>query len=414
MNHEIKKPNNIPEQPKKELEIDYEPFDPKAELKNLRACNKEARAEKLENYKTELIRQKEGIVEIQNDLEQQIRKNPDLSQEELMKIAFAKAPEYRLSENQLGLFKDVLNKYIEKHQAVREARKKYPDDKELFKACFGKKPEEVVEIIEGPVTLYFRCHDLKDYAWIYHLKFFDPEEKQKLSKPDIRLADETGGCMIPKCLLPTLDNTITVERTKEKPSTEAYIESTFKHEEQHSINKLFNEQMIYSEIKQIAEKIFTHPNIQQKINEELQNQNSSKLLTLYLKSIEEEFINKAKNEILAFCKEGISIRDACEHLTRARAVGGLYDYYENQKDTIKNTLREKLGSLVFDKNKKTIEKMMHKILNYKYRKEIGSAIYAVYSLENMGKSREEIVHLLIAEPLNQWEKLVKRIKKVKK
>ena len=134
MNPETQKFIPPQEEQEKEFEIDYEPFDPEAELKNLRKGDKEMRAGRLEEYKKELIRQKEGIAEIQENLEKQLRENPDLPQEELMKTVRAKAPEYRLSENQLNLFKETLNRYVTRHQAVREAKKQYPQDKELFRA----------------------------------------------------------------------------------------------------------------------------------------------------------------------------------------------------------------------------------------------------------------------------------------
>jgi len=76
-------PKQAPEKPKKEFELDYKPFNPEVELKNIKQGDKETRNARLEKYKEELIKQKEGIAEIQTDLENQIRENPDLSQEEL-------------------------------------------------------------------------------------------------------------------------------------------------------------------------------------------------------------------------------------------------------------------------------------------------------------------------------------------
>jgi len=170
------------------------------------------RLNRLEKYKEELIKQKEGIAEIQTDLENQIRENPDLSQEELMKTVLAKAPKYKLSENQLALFQETLNKYVERHRAVRETRKKYPHDKELFRACFGKKPEGFVEVIEQPANLHFRCDNLADYAWIYKLKFLEPKQKQNITMSDIKSANKTAGFLLAKdSLLPSLNYAISVE-----------------------------------------------------------------------------------------------------------------------------------------------------------------------------------------------------------
>jgi len=416
MNHEIQKPNNIQKQPKKELEIDYEPFDPRAELKNLRHGDKETRTEKLENYKTELIRQKEGIAEIQNDLEKQIRENPDLPQEELMKTVLNKAPEYRLSENQLKLFKETLNKYEKTHQAIREARKKYPDDKELFKACFGKEPEGAIEVIESPITLYFRCRDLKDYAWIYNDKCSTPE-KQKLTKSDIQRASMTSGFSVSGCLIPSLKNTIAVEKPKEETGVPSSIKQIFQHEEQHTIYRLFSnfELKTYIDIvNKIFTELFDKKEIQDKIAKEFQDKKPPKLLVSYLKSIRRGFENSAKSEILAFLKEDSPFLDIVGHLLRPWAEGGCYDYCEKNKEQLDKTLKEKLMPEIFDKNKKTIRNIFEQILVGEYQKEIINSIDAVKELEQMGKSRDEIIHLLITEPLSRWDKLVKRIQETKK
>lgn len=342
----------------KEFKIDYEPFDPEAELKNIRKYDKETRPEKLEEYKRELIRQKQGIAEIQNNLEQQIRGNPDLNQEELMKTVSAKAPEYRLSDNQLNLFQETLNRYVEKHQAVREARKQYGDDRELFKACFGKKPEGVVEVIEGPVTLYFRCHDLKDYAWIKREKFLQPPKKQKIKRSDLNIAKNSGG-YFPPCLIPSLDNAITVlnaSLTQLLSPDDPWIKGTQIHEEQHAINRLFKEQWFdatLSQVKSIYDKVFEDKEIKDYVDKELAERKSSVLLNLYLKSIKKIFENRTRDEILAFSKEKyystVKIRRI---LLRPLDDGGLYDYFSKQKKRDRKESQRKINAKNLQKKQK--------------------------------------------------------------
>lgn len=421
MNHEIQKPNNIPEQPKKEFEMSYEPFDPKAELKNLRTYDKETRAEKLENYKTELIKQKEGIVEIQVDLERQIRENPDLTQKELMKIAVARAPEFRISENQLKLFEKTLDTYVAKHQAIREARKKYPDDKELFKACFGKEPEGPVEIIEGPMTLYFRCHNLKDYAWIYSRKFLDAAKKQKVTKSDIQRANMSGGALILECLIPSLNSAITVEKSeKGELINSPDAERVFKHEEQHAIYRLFNELDLHEYlyiIDKIFAELFAKEQSQDKIREEFKNKQCPKLLIDYLKSIRSGFENSAKDEILAYFKahkEGIdNLETTKTELLTPMEEGGLYDYYGKNKKGLNQNLKEKLTPKIFRKNKNVVRKTIEQVLVKEYRQDIIEAIEAIKKLRILEKSRQKVTYLLNKKPLNQWSKLVKRVKEIK-
>ncbi len=402
--------NNKPEKFKQaqEKEFSYEPFDPKVELKKLKESDKETRADRLEEYKEELIKQKQGIAEIQQDLEKQIRDNPELNQQELMKTVWAKAPEYRLSRNQLDLFKQTLDKYVEQHQAVRQARKKYPDDKKLFEACFGEKPKGVIEVIEGPMTLYFRCHDLKDYTWIDQEKFLAPKEKQKITKSDIKEASESSGYHIPYCLIPSLENTIIAENSKGKSSAHRKSKKTLKHEEQHAIRGLYEEQRLRNLMSGLVIEMSV---VKKEIAEEFKNKKSPKTLVNYLKYRRECYENSAKNEILAFYKEGYSLKKLKEDFKEKK---GYYDYYNKHKKDLKKTLKEKLTPEIFNKNKKAIEKILKQVFVDEYQSEVNEAINAIEELEKMGESKDKIIYFLITEPLSRWKKLVKRVKEVKK
>jgi len=396
------------EKPEEEFELSYESFDQEAELKKLKKGNKETRAERLKGYKEELIKQKQGIAEIQLGLEKQIRDNPELDQQELMKTVWAKAPEYRLSENQLDLFKQTLDKYTEKHQAVREARKKYPNDKKLFKACFGKEPRGVIEVMEGPMTLYFRCHNLKDFTWIYQEKCLDDEKEQKIAKSDIKKAKKIRGCSAPYCLIPSLENTITAESAGGKPFVSPKARGTFKHEEQHAIKGLYKEQQLRNLMSGL---VIEMPVVKKEIIEEFKNLKSPKTLVNYLKYRREYYENSAKNEILAFYKEGFSFKKIKEYLKEKKEC---YDYYNKHKRDLKKTLKEKLTPEIFNKNKRAIEKISEQVFVKEYKQEINKAINAMEELEKMGKSRNEIIYLLITEPLSRWKKLAERIKEAKK
>jgi len=398
MNFEFLK--KISEKPKKELELDYQPFDPKVELEKLKKCPRKTKTEKLAEYKNELIKQKEGIAEIQMDLEKQIRENPDLNQEELMKTVLAKAP--------LALFQETLNKYVERHQAVRKARKKYPRDKKLFKACFGKEPEGFVEIMERPANLHFRCDNLADYAWIYKLKFLEPKQKQNITMSDIKSANKTGGFLLARdCLLPSLNCAISVERAGLQTTDRLKSEKIIKHEEQHSIYKLYKEQQIRNSI----ERILTEPEIRKKINQELGDKKSPKILVDYLRTIREDFENFAKNEILAFYKSGDLFFEAIDYLLMPK---GLFDYFYQNKKYIQKILQNRLTPETVERHKKEIERILKQVFVDEYHQELFDNVYAIRALEKMGKSRNEIIYLLITEPLSRWGKLVERIKTAKK
>ena len=116
----------------------------------------------------------------------------------------------------------------------------------------------------------------------------------------------------------------------------------------------------------------------------------------------------AEDEILAFYKTGNwSLEEILEKFKRK---GGVYDYFNRYRGRFKQTIEEKLEPGVYEKNKETINKALEQVLVNEYRREITKAINAIKELEEMGKSRDEIIYLLITEPLSRWEKLVNRIK----
>ncbi len=394
-------PKQLSEKPK-ESGLNYEPFDPEVELKLIKAQkgNRETRVKKLKRYKEELINQKEGIAEIQTDLEKQIRVNPDISQKALMNFVLSQAPNYRLSENQLNLFKKTLDNYTKRHQIIERVQEKYPDDRELFRACFGKYPEGKIELIKSPITIYFRCYNIQDYAWIYEEKFLAPENEKGLKKAEIKSAKKTDGKVIHNCLIVSLNGLITAENAtgalkKVLPKTKKVA---FEHEEQHVIKNLFEEQLIMT------------PAVKEFINSP-----SLEKLISYLRFLRKNCIEgNTKNEILAYYKQGgYTLKDIEGTLLKPEKRGGLYDYYNSFKKDIEKIVEEKLTPEIYKKNKERIEENLKQVFVDEYEQETTRALNAIKDLKKMGQSKNEIVHLLITEPLGRWDKLVKRIKTVK-
>lgn len=382
---------------KPEFELDYEPFDPEVELEKVRKSSKEARAEKLKNYRKELMHQKEGIAEIQGDLEEKIRKNPDSDQKELMNIVLAEAPTYRLSEKQLGLFKRTLHRYIYRHQKINITERQYPDKNELFNACFGKYPEGDIEIIKSPITVFIRCHNIKDYAWIDAGKYLKSPKKTKLKKSEIQSVVGVHAHVVHKCLVPSLNNLIAAENARS--ITRAQNMPSLKHEEQHIINKLFEKQKLETpKIKNFKE----NPSLNK--------------LTSYLRFLRKDWIDEphAKNEMLAFYKQGnYTLKNIKKELLKSKKEGGHYDFYDIYKDDIEKEIKDRLESKVVKKNKTFINKKLQQVFIDEYEQSVTKALRAINNLEKIGKSKKEVLNLIVTEPLTGWHKLVKRIKEIK-
>lgn len=431
----LNKPLEAKSEKQEVFKLDYKPFDPEAELKKISKLPKAEKKEVLEKYKEELISQKEGIAKLEEELEGEIRKNPDESADKYFKIVQEKAKDLKLSENQLSLFKKVLEEYQKRHKTIEETLKEYKDPKELFKACFGGEPEGKVEIKKTPTMIYFRCYNIKDYALLYSLKFLKTLIKDvklkdlKISKKDIDKAKVYQGVVINKALLPKLNNYIAIENV----SNPSRLQSPLLHEEQHIINQLIfveREKLKLADalfLKKFVEENLRGPNPLKNIplvakrlhvsqKELLQKLKSKEFLKFLEKVMAEKYLNsfeklnelRAKDEILAHYKGGGKI----EHIFFSMISKSPHNFYNYFSAPIKNKLLEDLKRIFKLTNERFLKLKIVEMEN-KYRKNLDKAMGALNFLQEKGLKRNEIIRLLILEPLNSWFKLVIRMEKVK-
>lgn len=208
----------------KEEPLTYSPFDPKTELKNVRKLSPEEqalsddekrriRAERLVNFKENLIHQKEGIARAVEELRGAVESTPDATMEALLLKVQALAPEYKFTRDQIALFKYAIEQYQEKHVAVEKYRTMYPTDANLFEACFGKKPKGKIEIVKGPMTLFFRCFDRDDYAFVNSFHKHRGDET-KIQPEDVTRANDSAGVAISRVKIEELSGVITAENVR--------------------------------------------------------------------------------------------------------------------------------------------------------------------------------------------------------
>lgn len=159
-----------------------------------------------------------------------------------------------MNEEQEQIAEDVLRQYIEKHAKLREVRSQYSDDADLFEALFGRKPHGILKVWEGPITLYIQCHDPEDYTFISSQEYLSG---RPTSKEDKKISQMSSGVNVNATLIPGLEGAITVENAHgisrrdfrqlikdPKKYHDEWLEdqkrSTYFHEEQHAIKRLFS------------------------------------------------------------------------------------------------------------------------------------------------------------------------------
>ncbi|MEA3272162.1 MAG: hypothetical protein U9P90_00665 [Patescibacteria group bacterium] len=381
------------------VEEEYEPFNPEEELKKVTKLTQEdtkglkpreitaLKRERLNIYKEELMKQKEGIAELRLEIRKKIEKNPDASIEELMEEVDSRAKGLRLTEKQKEVFSDLMKSYTEKHEAIQRTRELFPKDRDLYKACIGMLPKGEVEVVQGPMSFYFKCSDPEDFveARVASLRSVNreisPERRTKLGSAQ--------GVAIPFSEIPELKGLLILENsTKSRDS-----EKTHAHEEQHVVYKLFEEKFLREEI---IDKVSSAKNATE----------AKKIMSPYLKFLREEILERrAKDEILAFYREGT---DHFRILATLTAEKGAYNFFEVYKKQIKKMLE----SLGLDESQ--YGSLLDKIFVEEYKDILRKGIWAIMDLEEMGKSREEVIELLIDEHFEHWPTVVRRLKEVKK
>lgn len=366
-----------------------EEFSPEDELKKILKAPKLERKKLLREYKEKLIYQKEGLAVIQKEIIAKIRDNPDATLSELYEMVKDFASKYGLSSEQKMIARNLLFEYNKKHSFVRMEREKYPNDADLFTVVFGRPPKGEIEIIQGPITLYFRCKDPEDYALIHSGAFMSlktPSEEQ------IKEASMSGGVSTSGALIPGLRNSIIAENSS---VVHGDYRKILDHEEQHAIKKLFGDKI--SMRMPWARIVYAE-------NDE------ERLLAVrdYIRT-EREFQadEKARDEILAyFVGSGYKKDKIIDILTTTKEDHGLYDYLSGKNQALIDLFTNKFG-VEFEA---TIKKEIERVFVTEYKELIKKGTEAFETLNEIGYSKEQVMAILIHEPLSRWEKVVKRIK----
>ncbi|MEK7580136.1 MAG: hypothetical protein AAB465_00775 [Patescibacteria group bacterium] len=380
--------------------IKPEVFDPILELQNIKKLPKNEQTEAFQEYKEKLIEQKENLAKMQEAIVALIRFNPDRSLDELIEKAQQFGDKFGFSEEQMETIKSNLRQYSKRHNLVKELRQRFPKDNELFKTLFGREPKGRIEIIAGPITLYFRCHDIDDYIYLFTYGFL---KERELDAEKIEFVKQTNAAKLIFLIktkvgdqeIASPDLVIIENASAEHEFTEEK-QKTLLHEEQHAINSLlfplrYNTSFPYLDLIEAKTKI----------EKEL-------AFKRYFRFLRERYDNRAKDELLAYFKSGRAVEDILETLTCVSEEGGRYDYFDKdmQKQLVEQIFKGSIEQT--PELKQIINDMVQEIFVREYRQTIKSGLNAFVSLRERGYSLEQTIALFQQEPLTKWPKLAKR------
>lgn len=398
----------------------YEPYCPEKEIKKIRALSEEEqnlpqkelriklKQVRLDEFKQKLAKQKEGLAGLQIEFLETVNANPDFKIEDLMTLVDKAAPEYQLNPRQVKFFRDLAEEYKKRHEAIKQIREKYPDnidgDKCLFNDLFHSQPVGSIEVLTGPLTLYFMCHDKKDYSVIYQQK-----SVETLTQEDIDIADKSGGVKIHYSEKNELRHAITAENSHYyRGSATGYSEATMRHEEQHALNSLVADQLF--------EKAFQHSIESAETPEKLKQE-----VITYLRSKREYLNFRLKDEVLAYYKEKEYPMDdnsgnprfikIFKILTKPHEHKGLYDYYRNPDYAdyrqlgyfSEVSMLEELATKGMSKEE--VDEIKNNLFsNTVYHGKVLNYLHTIKDLEKKGYAQNEIIYLLTLEHPENWQR----------
>jgi len=365
-----------------------------------------ARRVLINKFKEKLAETRKKAARAQVEVENLIRKNPYISRKELMSQLSQIIYADQLDSQRLE-FGIAVDKFLDARDKVQSTVEKYRSkfgkrgQEELFHDLFGGLPKGKIVIEVLPASIYIRIFDIEDFVFAY------------LSVPGTteRSARNSGGAKINYKFknLPELNQKVIIENVTLIPPD--YSPRLRSHEEEHTAFDYYDSRLSWK--RSLEKPLRAYKNsmkgeVEYNAFKSLTDRLASSWVLLW-ESI-------AKNEVLAYLKEGRSIPFILKSL---EDDNGLYNYFE---DSIK-VFPEKITKWV-RKNKIVIKDkpMTEYEISYFahdalyagwhiYKKHVAKALEAVKKLfrryEKSPDDRLKIIRLLSQEPLNKWHRLEK-------
>lgn len=381
-----------------------EEFDVNEGLALIRYADTADRPQQLADFKERHAYQLEGIATIQEELLTKLRRHKDTPLSELEAWLNESGKRYGLTEVQRSLGRSVLTKYAERQEHLTALRTKNPDDTHLYAELFGSLPNGKVEIVDGPGTFYVRCHNEDDYQHLFYSRF---KYKGELTEEQKQYAAKSGGASIATALDPRVEGSIILENSvylygpnnqyRSDGERIRRSESIRIHEEQHALKRFFGEALYRTSM----------------LDDLLDSDNpedDARILTRYAEHRREVIAeDRARDEILAYFKDGTN-PSAIRAMLLDKA--GLYNYLKDkERDVLVGSV--KVVSNIDAEDLETIttlsQSVITKVFGPDYERLIGVACVIPAWLEHFGMTPEQVVGILVHEPLGRWEKVAKRL-----
>lgn len=347
----------------------------------------------LEQTRESFVQQKIGAAKILAHIDQMIIDNGDIDKDAINSAIEEVSNESQISPEQIESIKKGVARFFEKHEAIvdniTKFQEQYGDNwkAEFFNYCFGQYPSGNVELREGPMTIYWLCENLDDYAVACNE---DPETaKESFGHRKSLLddqPDELRGTII-------LEWTGHPKHQKSSPSQQKEKSKvTETHEQQHIVFDMLEDELDYSPLN------FDD------LDENSGLEEVHKATRRYLAFRRLEMERSAKNEIMAYWRDGEKTLDEIKSIILEK--DGLYDH---RNDTNEEQLAKYLISRFGEKYKEFIPDLnIDDVWQQEceiFENNINQAFDVLQEIENQSPDKKrEYLYLLSLERTDKWRR----------
>ncbi|OGN14745.1 MAG: hypothetical protein A3B99_00080 [Candidatus Yanofskybacteria bacterium RIFCSPHIGHO2_02_FULL_44_12b] len=410
--------------------LDITEFDPGWELREIRKLVSSMPAEVqsdqrrilMRDFKKKLAAMRENMMDAQIQIEQLLRKDPDLPWEQV-----EDAVQEVLVQNHVSLgegFRQGMARYLEGRRDIKSVINRYKQaseedserrnwEDELFKDLFGRYPAGGLQIEQAPNSVYFHIYDLSDYVRAYL-------GREAENKREVLNLSTTGGSFIRHRFeaVPELSSKVIIENASAAGYLEADLDKTKTHEEEHAIHTgLYSDRLFDTSLKLNGIDL----EIYQFMDQSVDLQDFLKWVKRYSKGVIMQLLGSAKTEILAYIREGRSVDDVRALLEEEDGIYNFYRDYNVDRVFPEYIIREIKSlsiNLTVGGEKISEEELAEKFSGIvkedwdkTYKNSLGLALKAAGRLLEMCGSDEEgrlkTIRLLVQEPIEKWSRLVR-------
>lgn len=383
--------------------------------------------ERIRVYKDILVRQQMGVAAIADAILKIIYENPNTSHSTLMAVVDAFTSQSYLTSGHRQEISRIVSEYQKKHEAVEKWSALYADSAGLYEQCFGRKPEEPIELLKGPMTLMFRCKG-NDYI-AAHNYWRSGGDISKIAYNDIKDALRSGGAALNQVRIKELNGTVAIENRTYLTTLEQQ-EAVRVHEERHQFNRLFRpleydfgvSDVLYSAIESsknegdiVENVIHDWLRFQRRamgIDERARDEIISYLWDKE-HGLEEIYKILADDPLYDYVKKyGISSQVLCDDLRDALVNHSAdYDLYDDSNEDMKDAQYQHFGKIPSpsDITPALIEPYIDVVFRQEYRQDLRKWLDAVQLMRAKGYDQEYVLSLLFSQPAALWSSVAKRL-----